>query len=143
MIFFSLLSFPANDAKGSKEYTYNSLDNNSSNYLDSPPVLVASSEENKKDISTTTEPNAIPSNVPHNTQNNPYVYLSDDDRQCLRNKYGECYLPTIRALNKWNMENPDYKYSAGLKGFENFVMKQGLKQPRKDGLSEGSVIARI
>ena len=123
----------------------NIKDNNTYNNIESTstPSFSSSSQEVRETIAEPTAEWSTPPDMPHNTDNNPHVFLSDNDRKYLREKYKECYIPTLRALNIWNRENPEFKYSAGIDGFERFVMKQGLRKPRADGLPEGTVIARI
>ena len=136
----------------SKETLHNNIEENSINNIDIEASTIISRSQEQEKQKTIAEPTAEWStpksldnskDLPHNTENNPYVFLSENDREYLRNKYGKCYIPTIKALNEWNRQNPEYRYAAGKDGFERFVQKQGLRRPREDGLSEGSVIARI
>lgn len=136
----------------SKETLHNNIEENNINNIDIEASAIISRSQEQEKQKTIAEPTAEWStpksldnskDLPHNTENNPYVFLSENDREYLRNKYGKCYIPTIKALNEWNRQNPEYRYAAGKDGFERFVQKQGLRRPREDGLSEGSVIARI
>lgn len=144
----------------------NNIDNNKDNIIDieydedgfSSPVLAASSQKNIETNAPSakqvkepayykcrpTPPEGITDDTtPYSTEKYPYVFLSRNDRGFLRWKYDKCYIPTLHALNEWNKLNPEFKYSSNKDGFERFVAKQGLRRPREDGLSEGSVIARI